>query len=76
MNTLSDKEHQHRYSEAIRNAQQEGDAAFQNWFNQSQDVKLCKSTGFKVVDSGPSYKTVPDGFPAQKGGQNYVTLVK
>jgi len=38
--------------------------------------RLCQAYGFEVVESGPSYKTVPDGFPKSRGGQNYVTLVR
>ena len=37
---------------------------------------LCQAYGFQVVESGPSYKTVPDGFPKSRGGQNHVTLVR
>jgi ubiquinone/menaquinone biosynthesis C-methylase UbiE len=38
--------------------------------------RLCQAYGFEVVDCGPSYKTVPDGFPKSRGGQTYVTLVR
>lgn len=37
---------------------------------------LCQTYGFQVVASGSSYKTVPDGFPKSRGGQNYVTLLR
>ena len=37
---------------------------------------LCQNYGFKVVESGLSYKTVPNGFPQNHGGQNYVTLLR
>lgn len=46
--------------------------AVQRWKMKS----LCRKYGFRVVDSGPSYKGVPDGYPLAKGGQWYVTLVK
>lgn len=38
--------------------------------------QLCRKCGFKVIDSGPSYKGVPDGYPKSRGGQYYVTLLK
>jgi ubiquinone/menaquinone biosynthesis C-methylase UbiE len=38
--------------------------------------RLCRSHGLDVVDCGPSYKTVPDGYPHARGGQHYVTAVK
>ena len=37
---------------------------------------LCTGCGFEIVDSGTSFKRVPDGYPQAKGGQNYITLVK
>ena len=37
---------------------------------------LCQIYGFQVVESGSSYKAVPDGFPKSRGGQNYVTLLR
>jgi len=37
---------------------------------------VSRAAGFEVVDSGGSYKNVPDGYPGQPGGQGYVTLVK
>ena len=39
-------------------------------------ARVCRSLGFRVVDSGPSYKTVPNGYRRQRGGQTYVTLRK
>jgi hypothetical protein len=36
-------------------------------------VSKCKALGFEVIETGTSYKRVPDGYPAIKGGQNYVT---
>lgn len=42
----------------------------------SKVKKLCKDIGFKVVESGTSYKRAPDGYPRIKGGQCYVTLLK
>lgn len=42
----------------------------------SKVKKLCKDIGFKVVESGTSYKRAPDGYPKIKGGQCYVTLLK
>ena len=38
--------------------------------------RLCRKTGFAVVDRGVSHKNVPDGYPDAVGGQAYVTLVK
>lgn len=38
--------------------------------------RLCRSHNLEVVDCGPSYKTVPDGYPHREGGQHYVTAVK
>lgn len=38
--------------------------------------KLCRDIGFKVIDTGTSYKNIPDGYPKIRGGQNYVTLLK
>lgn len=38
--------------------------------------KLCRDCGFKVVETGTSYKRTPDGYPHKRGGQNYVTLLK
>ncbi|HEX8619603.1 MAG TPA: class I SAM-dependent methyltransferase [Thermoanaerobaculia bacterium] len=38
--------------------------------------RLCESHGFTVVDTGMSYKSIPDGYPHRKGMQHYVTLVK
>lgn len=37
---------------------------------------ICRTVGFRVIDSGTSYKTVPDGYPKVLGGQSYVTLLK
>lgn len=39
-------------------------------------AKIAKSLGFKVIDSGHSYKRVPDGFPDNSGGQNYISVLK
>lgn len=38
--------------------------------------RQCRDAGFAVVDSGISYKNVPDGYPDAAGGQAYVSLVK
>lgn len=38
--------------------------------------QLCRTIGLRVVASGTSFFCAPDGYPARKGGQNYVTLVK
>jgi len=38
--------------------------------------KLCQTLGLQVVETGPSYFCVPDGYPQKVGGQNYVTLRK
>lgn len=38
--------------------------------------KICEDTGFRVIETGSSYKRVPDGYPKIKGGQNYITLLK
>jgi SAM-dependent methyltransferase len=37
---------------------------------------LCREIGFSVLEVGTSYKTAPDGYPARRGGQSYVTLLK
>jgi SAM-dependent methyltransferase len=37
---------------------------------------LCHRIGFTVVDSGTSFFRAPDGYPGNRGGQHYVTLVK
>ena len=42
----------------------------------SKVKKICFATGFQVIESGHSFKRVPDGYPRIKGGQNYVTLLK
>lgn len=42
----------------------------------SRAKKLCKNTGFKILETGTSYKTAPDGYSRIKGGQNYITLLK
>jgi SAM-dependent methyltransferase len=36
----------------------------------------ARRLGFRIEDSGRSYKVVPDGYPGKPGGQSYVTLVK
>lgn len=38
--------------------------------------KICREVGFRILEIGTSYKDVPDGYPAIKGGQNYITLLK
>lgn len=38
--------------------------------------KLCEDIGFKVVETGNSYRRGPDGYPRVVGGQNYITLLK
>ena len=38
--------------------------------------EMCRNLGFKIVDTGPSYKGVPDGYPHRRGGQNFITLLK
>jgi SAM-dependent methyltransferase len=38
--------------------------------------RLCRALGFRVVASGTSFYRVPDGYPAWRGGQSFVTLVK
>ena len=42
----------------------------------SKVKKICKDIGFRVLETGISYKRVPDGYPDAKGGQNSVTLLK
>jgi SAM-dependent methyltransferase len=37
---------------------------------------ICSSHGFRVIDSGVSYKTVPNGYRSLRGGQNFVTVRK
>lgn len=37
---------------------------------------VCRKAGLRVVDSGASYKRVPDGYRDSTGAQSYVTLVK
>jgi SAM-dependent methyltransferase len=37
---------------------------------------VCKAAGFRVLEVGTSYKGAPDGYPARRGGQSYVTLLK
>ncbi len=36
---------------------------------------VCRALGLRVVASGTSYYRVPDGYPRQRGGQSYVTLL-
>ena len=43
---------------------------------ESKVEQLCKAIGFKVVETGTSYKRVPDGYSKKIGGQSYVTLLK
>jgi len=38
--------------------------------------ELSKKYGFEVLETGTSYKTVPDGYDRVPGGQKYVTLRK
>jgi len=38
--------------------------------------KISKALGFTVIDSGRSYKSVPDGYLNTIGGQDYITLLK
>ncbi len=42
----------------------------------SKVKKLCKKIGFRVVGTGTSYKTVPNGYCKIRGGQNCITLLK
>ena len=44
--TLSNKSHQDRYSEAIRQAREQGSDSFQNWFNQSGNTQEAIVRGF------------------------------
>jgi ubiquinone/menaquinone biosynthesis C-methylase UbiE len=37
---------------------------------------ICRDAGFSVIDTGTSYKNVPDGFNKTMGQQNFITLVK
>jgi SAM-dependent methyltransferase len=38
--------------------------------------RFCRLAGFRILEAGTSYKSVPDGFSSSGGGQNYVTLLK
>jgi len=38
--------------------------------------KICRNIGFKILDTGTSYKRSPDGYRNKPGGQNYITLLK
>jgi SAM-dependent methyltransferase len=38
--------------------------------------RVCARAGLRVVETGPSYYRTPDGYPARRGGQRYLTLVK
>lgn len=37
---------------------------------------LCRKYGLRVLESGSSYKQMPDGYPKRRGGQHYVTVIK
>ena len=37
---------------------------------------LCRKYGLRMLESGPSYKQMPDGYPRRRGGQHYVTVIK
>ncbi|MCX7934985.1 MAG: hypothetical protein N3A66_06970 [Planctomycetota bacterium] len=37
---------------------------------------LARAIGFAVIDSGHSYKRVPDGYSREIGGQDYITIRK
>jgi len=39
-------------------------------------ASTARALGFKVVDTGHSYKNMPDGFPNNRGGQDHITLLK
>lgn len=38
--------------------------------------RLCKNMGFVIIETGTSYKRVPDGYSQIKGGQKYITIMK
>ena len=38
--------------------------------------KICQNIGFKILDTGTSYKRSPDGYLNKPGGQNYITILK
>ena len=38
--------------------------------------KLCKNMGFKILDTGTSYRKAPDGYSKIKGVQSYITILK
>jgi SAM-dependent methyltransferase len=38
--------------------------------------RQARRIGFRVLASGRSFKQVPDGYPRQPGGQEYLTLLK
>ncbi len=46
INTISDSEHKRRYAAAIKKAGKEGQNAFQNWFNRSENVHEAVINGF------------------------------
>lgn len=37
---------------------------------------LCRKLDLRIIDRGISYKDVPDGYKKNRGGQNYITLIK
>ncbi len=38
--------------------------------------RVCTRAGLRVLETGRSYYRVPDGYPARRGGQCYLTLIK
>lgn len=37
---------------------------------------ICRNIGFKILDTGSSYKRSPDGYRNKPGGQNYITILR
>lgn len=42
----------------------------------SKVKQVCRDIGLKVVATGTSFFLAPNGYPVQRGGQSYITLVK
>jgi SAM-dependent methyltransferase len=38
--------------------------------------RLSRQIGFEILDTGTSYKNVPNGYPQRPGSQSYITLLK
>lgn len=44
--------------------------------NAAKAKSICLEIGFDVLDIGHSYKNAPNGYPDQRGQQDYLTLLK